>query len=195
MTRKRAIKKILRESRRLIAEGREADNQRLLRAAVERFPDDADLSLRAGTACLLTSNADAASYAARAATISPEDPDVLTQCASIVVSFDPVKAAEYAESARRIAGRRFTLAPEVDHIFGRIAWSRGDYAAAEAMLSSAFNAWPDEVGYGAWLARVYDDTERYEEALTVLEKALQHRPDDELLHQMKDEIGGRTDRS
>jgi tetratricopeptide (TPR) repeat protein len=62
----------------------------------------------------------------------------------------------------------------------------GDLEGAERALALAFEADPEMEGHGRYLAELYLDQGRNDEALEVVRTALLHRPDDEILQAFRD---------
>ncbi|MDP8942548.1 MAG: hypothetical protein M3N16_00250 [Actinomycetota bacterium] len=183
------------QSNALIREERYAENERLLRSTLSRFPNDPELNLRLGSA-LLTRPPDAKRYIKRAIELSPFDPRLLTVAAShmfFLGEYDT--ASEYVRRASKVVPDGFPLAADLVHLIGKLAMQKGNDAVAERYLVLAFEEEPETSGHGQALAEFYASQGRSTEALRVARTAVRLRPDDESLLQLVDELSTRSARA
>ena len=183
------VERVIERSKALLDAERHEENEALMRAAVERYPEDADLAIFAAIAALARDPEGAKTRVRRAAALAPEDPGVLTRCASLMVSLDEFDDAEnYAHRAFRSAPEDFVLMTDLVYLLGRVAFARGDHARAEKLLTVAFEEEPNAIGHGAWLAQLRRAMGKPTDALEVIDLALGHRPSDQALHSLRNDI-------
>lgn len=122
---------------------------------------------------------DGLEYVARAVALAPDDPAVLMRAASVRFDCGEVDAAwELALRAAALAKPHFVLGSNLLHLLGCILLVRGERDAAREALATAFEADPADLGHGRVLAEVYAEDGEREKALDVISIALEHRPDD-----------------
>jgi tetratricopeptide (TPR) repeat protein len=185
------LESIYRRSDALVAEQLYEDEAALLRAALDRHPDDPELCLRMGRSLVATGDRldEAKDLIVRAAALSSQDPWRLARCAGLLADmteFD--EASRIALLARAEAPADFVFDADLDHVLGRVAFDRGDLAEAERLLTMAFEREPSLAGHGWWLAQFNYVEQRPHRAMEVLAKALRHRPDDQALKDLRDEV-------
>jgi tetratricopeptide (TPR) repeat protein len=189
------VKEVAARSRELVAADRLGENAELLREAVSRFPDDAELHLMAGAATrAVGSHEEAERLSRRGGELAWDDPHRLTWAASQILDQGNV------DEAQRWVGRVYELAPddfefaaELTHLVGRLALARGREDDAEKALRMAFELDSDTRAHGRVLAALLQRLGRMDEALEVLERAVRARPDDEQLRDALERlVAGRT---
>jgi tetratricopeptide (TPR) repeat protein len=140
------VKEVADRSRELVAADRLGENAELLREAVGRFPDDAEVHLLAGAATrAVGSHEEAERLTRRGGELAWDDPHRLTWAASQILDQGDV------DEAQRWVGRVYELAPEdfefaaeLIHLVGRLALARGREDDAEKALRMAFELDADE---------------------------------------------------
>jgi tetratricopeptide (TPR) repeat protein len=168
------VKEIAAQSRELVAADRLAENAELLREAVTRFPDDAELHLLAGAAArAVGSHQEGERLTRRGGELAWDDPHRLTWAASQLLD-----AGDFDEAQRWI-GRVYELAPDdfefaadLIHLVGRLAMARGRDEDAEKALRMAFELDPDTRAHGRVLAELLERSGREEEAVEIRGDAL-----------------------
>ena len=189
------LEQVLEKSRALALEQVDDENERLLRGAVRRFPENAEVWLRLGLAVLLSTPEESATYLRRAVSLAPTDPWTLTRAASIMFFLHEFDAAQdYVDRAVRAAPDQFEGEIDLMHLRGRLAFRAGDLAVAEDLLAAAFTAEPEGIRHGQVLADLYIEQGRLKEALSVLAAALECRRDDEHLHRLRRKVLSRLAR-
>ena len=116
-----------------------------------------------------------------------DDPETLFRVASALWWEDETK--ECFRALRRlteIVDEDFIFITDMLHLAGLIAREAGNDERAEQALRAAFEEAPESRGHGRWLAGLLVDHERYDEALDVVQVALEHRPGDVDLIGMRD---------
>ena len=168
------VKEIAAQSRELVAADQLAENAELLREAVTRFPDDAELHLLAGAATrAVGSLQEAERLTRRGGELAWDDPHRLTWAASQLLD------AGDLHGAQRWIGRVYELAPDdfefaadLIHLVGRLAMARGLDEDAEKALRMAFELDPDTRAHGRVLAELLERSGREEEAVEIRGDAL-----------------------
>jgi tetratricopeptide (TPR) repeat protein len=168
------VKEVAARSRELVAADRLSENAELLREAVRRHPDDAELHLLAGAAeRAVGSHREAERLTRRGGELAWDDPHRLTWAASQLLD------AGDADEAQRWIGRVYELAPDefeltadLVHLVGRLALARGREDDAEKALRMAFDLDPDTKAHGRLLAELLERNGRGEEAVEIRGEAL-----------------------
>jgi tetratricopeptide (TPR) repeat protein len=163
------LKEVAARSRELVAADRLAENAELLREALARFPDDAELHLLAGAAArAVGSDLEGERLTRRGGELAWDDPHRLTWAASQLLDAGDV------DEAQRWIGRVYELAPDdfefaadLTHLVGRLAMARGREEDAEKALRMAYEADPDTRAHGRVLAELLERTARAEEAVEI----------------------------
>lgn len=187
---------VLARSDQLHAEDKREDNARLLSEAARRFPEHADIQLRAAAWLFDTSPSEARLCIRRVDAAAPSDPNLLTQCGSLSFDLGDYGAAkEYAERVRDIGDLDFQLAGSLAHLIGKLAIEAGRPDMAEQALRLAFGKDPEMAGFGRVLAAFLAQEGRPGEALEVVAEALRHLPDDPGLIALQAELLVEEDRS
>lgn len=183
---------LLDKSLKLTRAGLHAENEKLLRDAVERFPIDAELVFRLAVAICEQHPHESKQHLRRAVSLAPDDPGILTRGASLMFALGDVKAArEWAEQARTRAQDGFPLLIPLIHLIGKLAEGQGSYEAAEQALTIAFREEPETVEHARVLAQFYVRRGRLREAAEVVSTALAEHEDDAWLRRAKGDLESR----
>jgi tetratricopeptide (TPR) repeat protein len=168
------VKEVAARSRELVAADRLGENAELLREAVSRFPDDAELHLLAASAArAVGSHQEAERLTRRAGELAWDDPHRLTWAASqILDAGDFEEAQAWIGRVYELAPDDFEFAAELTHLVGRLALARGREDDAEKALRLAFELDPDTRAHGRVLAELLEQTGRLEEAVELRADAL-----------------------
>lgn len=146
-------------------------------------PDDIEFCLTA--AALLDRADDAKWFVETAIGRAPDDGDVLTRGAEALYILGYLEdAAAVIERASRLEPFEFSAARS--YLIGLLEQDKGAIEGAAQAFGDAFEARPDEADYGFYYAMCLGNLQRPREALCVLETALQHRPDDESLLELRE---------
>lgn len=165
---------IVDRARRLLDQGADEESLRLLRDAIEQFPDDPEIRLLYGTALVPSHPEDAPWQLATAIKLDPDDPWRLTRAASLLYYLGQTHAARsYAARAVRLAPTDFVLAPDLTNLGGKLSALEGDHALAEEAFKAAVEACPDRPDFAYDLANFLVERERSAEARSVIEEALE----------------------
>jgi len=182
---------ILDESLRLSRAGEDEANERLMRAAAEANPEDAQLAMRMAEALTYraANDADAQSesyaWALRARTVSPEDPHILFRAAAHVFFLGDVEdSRELLRETFAHCDEDFIFAADAVHLVGRQLLWRGEKTRGEEALVAAFDEAPETTGHGRVLAEFYEGEGRLQEAARVAQQTLEHFPGDEVLQRL-----------
>jgi tetratricopeptide (TPR) repeat protein len=169
------VKEVADRSRELVAADRLDENAELLREAVTRFPDDAELHLLAAAAVgAVGSHAEAGHLTRRAGELAWDDPHRLTWAASQMLDAGDLDEAQaWIRRVYELAPDDFELAADLAHLVGRLALVRGRQDEAEKMLRTAFELDPDTPAHGRLLAELLEQGGRSAEALEIRADLLQ----------------------
>ena len=187
-----ACRDTIRELRRARARD---DTTAALRAAVARFPNDAQFAVELGVQLLVDDADEAKACLRRAVRLAPDDPYVLGQAATCLFGVH-----EYAE-AEELTKRGLAITSDGSmhrspllSLAGRFAWRRGDEDLAEELLRAAFDAQPDEPVEAEVFAAFLAAQDRIEEALDVAARGLEHK-EYEPLRELYEDLASDVDRS
>jgi Flp pilus assembly protein TadD len=184
-----SLNAVLAQVRGLSREGRTRERERVLREALGHFPDSAEVPLQLAAVYLEDRHEEARRLLSVAVDLAPDDPAVLTRVGSMLLVLDDVETARnYAKRAVAAAPPDFELAADLAHLVGRLAWLKGNYGLAEEALGAAFDDDPRAVGHGRALSEFLASQGRVEEAQSIVERALEHRPSDEALLGLRDRL-------
>ena len=191
---------VLARSDLLAAGGNDEDRARLLSEAAERFPQHADIQLRAAACLFETSPGQAGLCVRRAAAAAPSDPNQLTRCGLMAFDLgwglgDFSAAKEYAKRVRDLGDLDFQLASSFAHLIGKLAIEAGRPDNAEEFLRLAFGEDPEMAGFGRVLAAFLAQEGRPDEALEVVTEAMRHLSDDPGLIALHADLLVEVDRS
>jgi tetratricopeptide (TPR) repeat protein len=161
-------------SRELVAADRLGENAELLREAVSRFPDDAELHLLAAAAArAVGSDEEAEGLTRRAGRLAWDDPHRLTWAASQILDAGDVEEAQrWAARVYELAPDDFEMAADLTHLVGRLALAQGRAQEGEEMLRTAFELDPDTRAHGRVLAELLEESGRGDEAAEIRADAL-----------------------
>lgn len=162
-----------------------AENEQLLRRAVAKQPDHAQLALRMGEALSYhaadesDARNESATWAERAAYLAPEEPMLLLRAASLLYFLGDIETSrDVLRQAHAAATEDFEFIADLLHLAGKLALARGDLERGEKGLKAAFGQDPTVPGHAQILAEFYIDQGRPDEAATIAAKGLEHIPDD-----------------
>jgi len=184
------IELVLQRSKELIGMGLEAENAALLRKARTDHPESIELCLQTAIAVSTDAPEEADELLRTAARLADSDPNLLTRCANLMLSLGALNDAEAViKSIGGLAPQGgFILEWEFVHHMGRLALLREEFETAEQALSAAFRANPAAPEFGEELARLYKHLGRADDALAVIDEALEHNPDDRYLARVRHEV-------
>jgi tetratricopeptide (TPR) repeat protein len=178
--------------------GHQAQASPLWRDALTRCHSEADLLLRLAAATFderhdAGAQSDAHAYVTQAVASSPADPVVLTRAASLMYFLGDLGTAKsFVREASVLASPDFEYDIDLVHLAGRLAAAEGRIPEAREFLSVAFEEDPQARGHGEALARLYASQGESDAALAVVERALPHRPDDQSLRELQNELQRRS---
>jgi tetratricopeptide (TPR) repeat protein len=154
------VKEVADRSRELVAADRLEENAELLRDAVERFPDDAEVHLLAAAAARsVGAHEEGERLTRRAGELAWDDPHRLTWAASQMLDIGEVDEAQaWIRRIHEIVPDDFEMAADLAHLVGRLAWARGQEKEAEQMLRAAYDLDPDTPAHGQVLEELLERT-------------------------------------
>jgi len=188
-SRQRELERIYSRSEALLDEQCYDENQALLREAIVRFPDVAELCLRTAASYLGSAEEEAKRLVRHAAELEPSDPWLLARGATLMLDLLDFESAEqYAREAKAFAPEDFVFASDITHILGRVAYHRENYGEAQTLLTAAYEKDPHIPEHGAWLAQFHYQQGDPIKALEILSDALRHCPDNALLKEVRSDV-------
>jgi tetratricopeptide (TPR) repeat protein len=154
------VKEVADRSRELVAADRLDENAELLREAVGRFPDDAEVYLLAAAAVrAVGSHEEGERLTRRGGELAWDDPHRLTWAASQMLDIGEVDEAQaWIRRIYEIVPDDFEMAADLAHVVGRLAWARGREEEAEQMLRTAYDLDPDTPAHGQVLEELLERT-------------------------------------
>jgi len=189
-THKKELSSAITRSQRLLAEGRHEENlEHLEGGVVQRFPDDAEIRLLYGTALLEREPRVGLSEIAKAIKLDPDDPIRLTRAARIMYDMKQFDhARSYMKHAKELAPKKFVFSSELLNLESNLAILDGEDEVGEEGLRLAMEREP-EMEVLAWdLTKFLVDRAREDEALTVIEEAMERTKTTNALKRLKAEI-------
>lgn len=172
----------------------EQDNQatfEFLEDAVERFPEDPELRVSLASIYLEFRPDQVRAEAAKAAELGADNPSIQVRAGHLLLGRgDSDEARECARRARRTVGSDFVLIAGLEGLEGGIAAIDGDEEFAEKRLRSAAEREPEYSAYAVDLVQFLARRSRTEEALEVIDQALETVKERDKLEQLRSELAG-----
>jgi tetratricopeptide (TPR) repeat protein len=180
-----------------IARGRELgkvgrDPEQALEAleeAVQKFPESPELRLLKAAVLLSLRPHDVIAEATKAAELAPQDPGTQVRAGHLLIGRGDVEGARScAARASEAARPDFVLRSGLRSLNGLIAARDGEDDLAEECLRLAMSEDPIYSNFAVDLAKFLAARDRQEEALEVIDAALQIATDKKDLEQLRDRI-------
>jgi Flp pilus assembly protein TadD len=154
------VKEVAARSRELVAADRFEENAELLRDAVKRFPEEAEVYLLAAAAARsVGSDEEGERLTRRAGELAWDDPHRLTWAASQMLDIGDLDEAQaWIRRVHELAPDDFEMAADLAHVVGRLAWARGREDEAEKLLRTAYELDPDTPAHGQVLEELLERT-------------------------------------
>jgi tetratricopeptide (TPR) repeat protein len=154
------VKEVAARSRELVVADRLSENAELLRDAVRRFPEEAEVHLLAAAAeRSVGAHEEGERLTRRAGELAWDDPHRLTWAASQLLDIGDVDEAQaWIQRVHELAPDDFEMAADLVHLVGRLAWARGREEEAEKMLRTAYELDPDTPAHGQVLEELLERT-------------------------------------
>jgi tetratricopeptide (TPR) repeat protein len=115
------------------------------------------------------------------------DPEMLFRAAYALWAVDAnAESMRAVRRLREVIDEDFIFLADLMHLVGLLARDAGRDDEAEKALRAAFDLAPETEDHGRWLAGLLIDHERHDEALDVVQRALEHRPGDAALLELRD---------
>jgi tetratricopeptide (TPR) repeat protein len=154
------VREVAERSQELVAEERLEENAALLRDAVRRFPDDAQVYLLAAAGVrAVGADEEGERLTRRAGELAWDDPHRLTWAASQMLDLgDLDEAHAWIRRVYELAPDDFEFTADLVHLVGRLAWARGREPEAEEMLRKAYELDPDTTAHGRRLEEFLERT-------------------------------------
>jgi Flp pilus assembly protein TadD len=173
----------------LLVEGRAEELLTFSEGAVELFPLDPELRLMYALALAPVDREKARWEAARSIQLDTDDPGRLIRAARLMLNLGEADTARsYAARAAQFAPEDFVFAPELNAVGGILAAIAGEFAFAEDALRAAHAAEPDRETFARDLARFLSEQGRRDEAVAILDNAIDAGADADDLERVRDEI-------
>lgn len=164
-----------------------------LEEAVQNFPDSAELRLLYGFILLPSHREDGVREVRRAVELDPYEPWYLIRAAWKMFDWESAELArDYAARAREMGGQDSPFGPELVLLEAHFALEDGDEEAAEAGFRLALEREPESEWFAIVLARFLADRERQDEALEVVQQALQTSRHKDTLTRLEAELSDTT---
>jgi Flp pilus assembly protein TadD len=190
---KKELAAVIARGRELRRVGRDPEEAlEFLEVAVRRFPTDPELRLLNATILLVFDPDQAAAEAAKAIELSPDDPAVLVRAGHLLVREDPEAARSCAVRANELAPPDFVLMSGLISLNGLIAAFDGEDDVAEERLRLAVSRDPLYSNFAVQLATFLAPRERQEEAVEVIDEALQRTKQKADLEQLRAVVTGKA---
>ena len=173
---------------RALALGQEGqlDAQRdVLLGLVERFPREPELLISlSANAVVRDEYTEAAAYARRVAESAGDDPEALFRAAWFIRWADAGSSRKYLEQVKAMlatsrSSDSFVFVADLAHLEGLLAIAEDHEELSIPFLERAFELDAAGVGIAADLALAYNRSGQVEQALNLLARGLEHRPEDE----------------
>ena len=162
-----------------------------LEASVERFPDDPELRVLLASINLEFRPDQVGTQATIASELGADIPSIQVRAGHLLLGRGDLDGArECARRARRTAGSDFVLIAGLEGLEGRIAAADGDDEFAEKRLRSAAEREPEYPNYAINLVQFLARRSRTDEALEVIDQALQSVKERDKLEQLRNELAG-----
>lgn len=159
----------------LQAHGQQKEAVEFLSAAVIQFPLDPEIRVLYASILLASQPDNVALEATRAAELGQDDPVTLVQAASLLLDRLEIESARAAViRARELAGPDFVLMSGLVNLEGLLAALDGNDQVAEDKLRLAVEIAPAYSAFAGDLARYLRGRGRQEDAIEVIDTALQH---------------------
>jgi Flp pilus assembly protein TadD len=157
-----------------------------LEEAVRKFPQSPELRLLKATVLLSLRPDDVIAEAAKAAELAPQDPGTLVRAGHLLIANGDVEGARScAARAGEVAQPDFVLMSGLRSLNGRIAARDGKDDFAEECLRLAMGEDPTYSSFAVNLAKFLAARGRQDEALEVIDEALQHADEKNDLEQLR----------
>ena len=177
-------------ARDLIIEGDDRATYEFLEHAVERFPEDPELRVSMASICLEFRPDRVRSEAEKAAELGADNPSIQVRAGNFLLGGGDLDGARAcARRARRAVGSDFALIAGLEGLEGGIAAIDGDEEFAEKRLRSAAEREPEYSAYAVDLVQFLVRRGRTEEALELIDQALQTVKERDRLEQLRDQLG------
>lgn len=188
----KSLPNYLERSNQLMVEGDWSGQAALMKDAVLAFPQEPELRIRLALAIYDEEPERAAHHANEAAELASTDPGMLARCASLLFDLEHFDdASRYVKQLVPLAPDDFPLIPDILHLAGKLAMRKGNSDVAERYLAKAFEVDPSTAGHALVLAQFLSSQGRYDDALDILSRGLEHAPSDrEALLEIRREIKG-----
>ncbi len=178
-------------ARDLIIEGDDRATYEFLEDAVERFPEDPELRVSLASIYLEFRPDQVRSEAAKAAELGADNPSVQVRAGNFLMGDGDLDGARAcARRARRTVGSDFALIAGLESLEGGIAAIDGDEELAEKRLRSAVEREPGYSVYAVDLAHFLARRGRTEEALELIDEALETVKERDKLEQLRSQLMG-----
>jgi len=189
--RKKELAAAIDRGRKLLVARNYKETLLFLEKAVQRFPDDAELRLLLASILLRFRPDDAASEAAKAVALAPDDPRILVRAGGLMLSRGEIEAARAcADRANQIVQPDFVLMSSLLNLYGLLAALGGEDDLAEEKLRSAFARDPMYSMFAVDLANFLASRHRQTEAIAVIDDALVHAEEKEDLWHLREQLAG-----
>lgn len=187
---KRELAAAIARGRELRKTGRDPEQAlEFLDEAVRQFPQSPELRLLKATVLLSLRPDDVSAEAAKAAELAPQDPGTLVRAGHLLIANGDVgRARSCAARASEMAQPDFVLMSGLRSLNGRIAARDGKDDLAEECLRLAMSEDPTYSNFAVNLAKFLAARGRQEEALEVIDEALQVATEKNDLEQLRDRI-------
>jgi tetratricopeptide (TPR) repeat protein len=176
-------------ARDLIIERDDRATFEFLEDAVERFPEDPELRVSLASIYLEFRPDRVRAQATKAAELAAGNPSIQVRAGNLLLGLGDLDVArECARQARRSVGSDFVLIAGLEGLEGRIAAVEGDDEFAEKRLRSAAEREPEYSAYAINLVQFLARRSRTEEALEVIDQALQSVRERDKLEELRHEL-------
>lgn len=185
----RKLDAAVKRARKLHISGHPEETFEFLEKAVQQFPEDPEIRLLYATILLVFRPEDVAAEASKAVDLGPNDPLILVRAGHLMLDRgDHEGARSCAARANELAPPDFVLKSGLISLNGLLAARDGEDDLAEERLRLAVKEDPLYSNFAVHLAKFLASRDRQDEAVAVIDQALQRAKQKSDLERLRADI-------